>query len=52
MNILLIFEAIGIVTKDLTKNLKAIPGKHSTFTTKDSDAWNITHNVESTAHET
>ena len=44
-----IIGASEIVTRSLRKNLKAVPGRYSTFTTKDSYTWNITHNTESTA---
>jgi hypothetical protein len=49
MIIPVIIGANGIVTRSLRKNLEAVPGKHSRFTTKDSYTWNITHNTESTA---
>ena len=42
-----IIGATGIVTRNLRKNLEAVPGKHSIDSLQ--KTWNITHNTESTA---
>ena len=45
-----IIPGTGILTKGLSKNLEAIPGKHSVDSPqKTAYAWNVTHYTQSTA---
>jgi hypothetical protein len=46
---IIIIGATGIVTKDLGKNLDAIPGKHSTDSLKTTAVTGTSHNTDSTA---